>query len=93
MLRYHPTNLRVNAMIERYHGDCRRLRKVIPKALSGQARRTYTRSHRQFLKQGFPDALARELAEISIPKPTCAITGTNWPWPTCATPCTVTSAT
>ena len=66
MLRYHPTNLRVNAMIERYHGDCRRLRKVIPKALSGQARRTYTRSHRQFLKQGFPDALARELAEISI---------------------------
>ena len=66
LLRYHPSSLSVNTMIERYHSDCRRLRKVIPKALSGQARRTYTRSHRQFLKQGFPDALARELAETSI---------------------------
>ena len=66
MLRYHPASLDVEALIERYHADCRRLRKVIPHALSGQVRRTYTRNRRQFIKQGFPEDIARELAENSI---------------------------
>ncbi len=66
MLRYHPGSLDVEQLIERYHADCRRLRKVLPHALSGQARRTYTRNRRQYLKQGFPEDIAQELAENSI---------------------------
>jgi glutamate dehydrogenase len=66
LLRNHPARLDVETLIERYRNDCNRLRKVIPHALTGKARKTYTLAKRQLLKQGFPADIAGELAETSI---------------------------
>jgi len=62
LLRNHPSQLDVQQLVERYKNDCQRLRKVIPHALTGQARKTYTSTRRQLLKQGLPDAIASELS-------------------------------
>ncbi len=66
ILRNHTTHLEVEVLIKRYLNDFNRLRKVIPQALSGQARKTYTITKRQLLKQKFPVNIAKELAEISV---------------------------
>lgn len=66
LLRNHPSSLNIEQLIERYSADCKRLRKVIPHAMTGQARKTYTAARRQFSKQGFPDDIATGLAETSI---------------------------
>ena len=66
LLRQHAAHMEVEALIHRYQDDCHRLRKVIPHALAGQVRKTYTTIRRQLLKQGFPTAIASELAEIGI---------------------------
>ncbi|MCK4711166.1 MAG: NAD-glutamate dehydrogenase, partial [Gammaproteobacteria bacterium] len=66
LLRNHPAHMDVERLIKRYLSDFNRLRKVIPHALTGQARKTYTSTKRQFLKQQFPLNIAIKLAEISI---------------------------
>ena len=66
LLRHHPAHMDVEVLIKRYLNDSIRLRKVIPHALAGQARKTYTSTKRQLLKQKFPEKIAIELAEISI---------------------------
>ncbi len=66
LLRNYPANMNVDQLISRYLNDCKRLRKVIPHALTGQARKTYTTTKRLLLKQKFPEKIAIELAEISI---------------------------
>ena len=66
LLRNHPARMDVETLIKRYQNDCNRLRKVIPHALTGKARKTYTAAKRQLLKQGFPSDIASELAETSI---------------------------
>ncbi len=66
LLRNHPARMDVETLIGRYQNDCNRLRKVIPHALTGKARKTYTSIRRQLLKQGFPDSIASALAETSI---------------------------
>ncbi|MBC8211355.1 MAG: NAD-glutamate dehydrogenase [Gammaproteobacteria bacterium] len=66
LLRNQSTQLNVDKLIKRYQADSNLLRKVIPHALSGQARKTYTTAKRQLLKQGFPQAIAIRLAEITI---------------------------
>jgi len=66
LLRNQSTHLNVDQLIKRYQNDCNLLRKVIPHALSGQARKTYTSAKRQLLKQGFPPSIAIRLAEITI---------------------------
>ncbi len=66
LLRHHPAHMDVEVLIKRYLNDSIRLRKVIPHALTGQARKTYTSTKRQLLKQKFPEKIAIELAEISI---------------------------
>ncbi|MDJ0881590.1 MAG: NAD-glutamate dehydrogenase [Gammaproteobacteria bacterium] len=62
LLRNHPGQLELKILVERYKSDSKRLRKVIPHALTGQARRTYTSTRRQLLKQGFSDHIASELS-------------------------------
>ncbi len=66
LLRNHPARIEVEPLISRYQNDCNRLRKVIPHALTGKARKTYTSTRRQLLKQGFPDDIATRLAETGI---------------------------
>lgn len=66
LLRNHSSHLDVEELIKRYQNDFLRLRKVIPHALTGQARKTYTSTKRQLLKQKFPENIAVELAENSI---------------------------
>lgn len=66
LIRNHPAHLDVEPLIKRYAVDCNRLRKVIPQTLSGQARKTYTQTRRQLLKQGISESIATKLAEISI---------------------------
>ena len=66
ILRNHPSSVNVEKLIKRYQSDCNRLRKVIPHALTGEARKTYTSTRRMLLKQGFPETIAQELAENSI---------------------------
>jgi glutamate dehydrogenase len=66
LLRNQTANLKVEPLIERYRTDCERLRKVIPQALTGHARRGYTTNRRQLLKQGLPQSIANELAAYSI---------------------------
>ena len=65
-MRNYPAQLNIEALVQRYQRDCARLRKVIPHALTGQARKAYTASKRLLLKQGFPERLAAELAEYTI---------------------------
>jgi glutamate dehydrogenase len=66
LLRNHPSNMQVEHLIGRYRNDCSQLRKVIPHALTGHARRGYTANRRQLLKQGVPGRIADELASYSI---------------------------
>lgn len=66
LLRNFPSQLNLEQLVTRYKNDCHRLRKVIPHALTGEARRTYTSTRRQLLKQGFPQPIANELSENII---------------------------
>lgn len=66
LLRTYPSHLDVERLINRYQDDCKRLRKVIPHALTGQVRKTYTSTRRMLLKQGMPEKITLQLAEISI---------------------------
>ena len=66
LLRNHPAHMDVENLVKRYLNDFTRLRKVIPHALTGQARKTYTSTKRLLLKQKFPENIAIQLAEISV---------------------------
>ena len=66
LLRNYPSGLDIETLIDRYRIDSQKMRKVLPQALTGDARKTYTTTKRHWIKQGLGEKLATELAESSI---------------------------